>query len=70
MSDCKNCDGTGWVCENHENKPWTGYSTRKDACDCGAGMPCPVCVPAGAWPPMQKGEVTIWSIWDEGKTVH
>ena len=40
---CRNCDGDGWVCENHEDRPWYGTSKRDDACDCGAGSPCPVC---------------------------
>lgn len=40
---CKNCDGQGWVCENHSGKPWSGLSDRDDACHCGAGAPCPVC---------------------------
>jgi hypothetical protein len=70
MLDCKNCDSTGWVCENHDDTPWDGHSDREDACGCGAGMPCPVCVPAGEWPKDLPGMVTIWSIWSEGKTVH
>ena len=38
---CKSCDGTGWVCEFHKDRPW-GESPR--ACDCGgAGAPCPAC---------------------------
>ena len=41
---CGNCDNTGWVCENHGDKPWEGESTRLDVCDCGgAGAPCEVC---------------------------
>ena len=47
---CKNCDATGWVCENHPDRPHDGESSRKDACGCGAGMPCRECVPAGQWP--------------------
>jgi hypothetical protein len=46
-TECKTCDGTGWVCENHETKPWGGVSTSEDACRCGgAGAPCPVCNPS------------------------
>jgi hypothetical protein len=46
--DCTRCDGTGWVCENHMDKPWAdGYrypgSHDKPGCDCGAGAPCPSC---------------------------
>jgi len=37
---CVICDQTGWVCENHADKPWDGVSARSDACGCGAGMPC------------------------------
>jgi hypothetical protein len=37
---CALCEGCGWVCENHPDRPWEG----KDACTCGgAGMPCPWC---------------------------
>ena len=40
---CKNCEGGGWVCENHADRPWGGTSVCDDACECGAGMPCGVC---------------------------
>jgi hypothetical protein len=43
---CDVCDHTGWVCENHEFKPWGGTSGRPDACECGAGSPC-ACNPDG-----------------------
>lgn len=43
MSKCKRCDGTMWVCENHEDKPWAGESDRADACECGPGAGCPDC---------------------------
>jgi hypothetical protein len=34
------CDSTGWVCENHSDRPWDGAK----ACGCGgAGMPRPSC---------------------------
>ena len=37
---CTRCEGSGWVCESHPDKPWEGTS----ACPCGAaGMPCPAC---------------------------
>src|SRR5258705_12066602 len=37
---CLLCDGCGWVCENHPDKPWEG----EHACPCGgAGMPCRHC---------------------------
>lgn len=41
---CMNCDDTGWVCENHADRPWDGVSSRTDACHCGgAGEPCQKC---------------------------
>lgn len=40
---CRNCGSTGWVCENHEDRPWGGLSDDPVACECGAGSPCPVC---------------------------
>lgn len=67
---CPRCDGTGWVCENHRALPWNGTSDRKDACGCGAGAPCAVCVPKGAWPPPQEGEVVICSVHSGWQTVH
>lgn len=39
-TDCAICEGCGWVCENHELRPWGGESNSAAACDCGAGMPC------------------------------
>lgn len=41
--NCHCCADTGHVCENHPQRPWGGISTDPQACDCGAGMPCPVC---------------------------
>jgi len=33
---CANCDGEGWVCEDHPEVPWgDGHQ-----CCGGAGMPC------------------------------
>jgi hypothetical protein len=40
---CEFCDDTGWVCENHPQKPSSDFSKRSDACGCGAAAPCPVC---------------------------
>lgn len=45
---CKHCDDSGWVCENHPNSPWGGTCTGDNACDCGAGAPCPSCYPERA----------------------
>lgn len=46
--NCKRCDGTGWVCENHPDVPWAGLTgeprCRSNVEGCGgAGMPCPDC---------------------------
>lgn len=37
---CRNCMGEGQVCENHPDQAWNALG-----CECGAGMPCPVCQP-------------------------
>jgi hypothetical protein len=34
---CPRCQGAMLVCENHPDLAWPNQ------CDCGAGMPCPVC---------------------------
>ena len=42
---CPNCDGTGWVCERHEDRPGDCTSSPR-ACQCGApSMPCELCNP-------------------------
>lgn len=33
---CANCDGEGWVCENHPEVPWFDG----EGCCGGAGSPC------------------------------
>lgn len=33
---CANCDGEGWVCEDHPEVPWMDG----EGCCGGAGMPC------------------------------
>ena len=33
---CPVCNGVGWVCENHPDKPWDADL----GCVCGAGVPC------------------------------
>jgi hypothetical protein len=51
---CPCCDGTGWVCEEHQDQPWEG----PHACTCGAaGAPCPHCNQSddGAAPRMPPG---------------
>lgn len=42
---CTVCGDTGWVCESHPWKPWSGFSDKGDACGCGAA-PCANCNPA------------------------
>ena len=38
---CEVCDNTGWVCENHADRPSDCGGDSKRACTCGgAGMPC------------------------------
>lgn len=39
---CRNCEGSGWVCENHPCIAWYGLSGKFRCCG-GAGMPCQVC---------------------------
>jgi hypothetical protein len=40
---CTLCEDSGWVCENHTYRPWTG----EHACPCGgAGAPCMACNPS------------------------
>src|SRR5262249_30991492 len=43
MDKCPRCDGSRWVCEAHEDRPWEGAdSPRAYKCG-GAGMPCGLC---------------------------
>lgn len=53
MPTCSNCNGQGWVCENHPNVPWddgdaTCCAAEGAKWNCGAGAPCPKCNPADA----------------------
>lgn len=44
MAQCRYCDDTGHVCEDHPNQPWGPMSAAANACSCGgAGMPCRAC---------------------------
>lgn len=38
---CRRCRDLGWVCENHDTRPWS--DDLLDGCTCGAGAPCPDC---------------------------
>ena len=49
---CKRCDGTEWVCEFHQDRPWDMHNPR--GCECGAGAPCPDCNPLSRDHPDQK----------------
>jgi hypothetical protein len=42
---CARCEDLGWVCENHDDKPWR---EGPGGCECGAGAPCPACNVANA----------------------
>src|SRR3954452_25466349 len=61
QATCKTYHGALWVCENHIEKPWAGASDHPDACDCGAGAPCPECNPCDRDhpPKMPEGFRTI-----------
>lgn len=60
---CATCDSTGWVCENHNNRPWDG-SARDCGCG-GAGEPCPVCnAEPGVFPRELAGSTVIWTAKD------
>jgi hypothetical protein len=48
VMSCPVCDNTGWVCENHPDRPFKMFSKRFDACNCGAGAPCDLCNPSDA----------------------
>lgn len=40
---CHVCDDTGWVCEDHPDRPSDCVPVAR-SCTCGgAGKPCPVC---------------------------
>ena len=41
---CDLCDDTGWVCEDHGDRPLKGDSNRADACSFGAGRPAPAAI--------------------------
>lgn len=44
VMECKNCDSSGWVCENHTDMPWLVGKQKEQHCG-GAGMPCAICNP-------------------------
>ena len=51
MTECSNCDNTGWVCEGHSDRPYEEFSARTDACGCGPGVPCEECNPCDRYNP-------------------
>ena len=61
--ECQICRGALRVCEDHEDKPWGGASSREDACHCGcSGMPGQACNPNDREhkPKMPEGYRTIY----------
>jgi hypothetical protein len=41
LPGCPFCLGTGYVCEDHPDRPWHGVVGGIDGCPCeAAGMPC------------------------------
>lgn len=61
---CKRCASTGWVCENHDDKPWDADEL---SCGCGgAGMPCQECnvAPDGVMPRGLPSETIMWTAAD------
>ena len=60
---CEICKGTGWVCENHLNKPW---GSDPGECECGAGSNC-ICNPNGevewdvVYATVEPDEVKEWA---------
>lgn len=69
---CKTCSDVFWVCENHPDKPWDGYSHDPRACGCGAGMPCESCndTSSGQKLKFPKGLVPICSVYSDGETIN
>ncbi len=45
MSNCKVCNGSGWVCEDHKDTEWD--DAHQD--QCGAGQPCKCNVSNPPW---------------------
>lgn len=45
VANCPICQGIGWVCESHPDKPWD--RDLPNGCECNAGMPCRACNPCG-----------------------
>ena len=63
--ECAICAGTGWVCENHNDKPWSGGMPDDFVSCCGgAGMPCPKCNPCDDKNPPREltGSTPVWDI--------
>jgi len=70
IAECKNCDGCGWVCEDHHDEPWAGI-TGADPCCGGAGMPCQECNTDLHLSGFEGGAI-LCSVWDipDGQRVH
>lgn len=67
---CDLCDNTGWVCENHPDRPWREFSERADACDCGAGEPCAVCNRTDADTPPDMSRTGMKTAFDKDGSRH
>lgn len=65
MTECRVCDSTGWVCEDHRDVPWDGISDSDISCRCGgAGAPRGACnlemASAGyVWEALQKHGIGV-----------
>ena len=62
---CSTCADTGWVCEEHNDKPWSGGMPDDFVSCCGgAGMPCPKCNPCDdhTAPRELTGSRPVWDI--------
>lgn len=48
--ECRLCEDTRWVCEQHPDRPWSGMNLTPSACPdgcAGPGVACPLCHPHG-----------------------
>lgn len=66
-SECTVCEGAGWVCETHNERPWGGVSDSPFACDCGPGIPCAACnLPSENNPPRMAPGFRVMLDKDDG----
>ena len=55
---CPNCKGELFVCENHPRLAWPSE------CECGAGVPCPVCNAAPGIPKIPDDFIVDIDLYD------